>query len=223
MKVGTDAVVLGCLAPISPSTKRILDIGTGSGVIALMLAQRCKQATVIGIEIDEAASKQAQVNFEASIYAEQLIGFHQSLQNYAVSSSIKFDLIVSNPPFFEQVKNARISDVARSLARHDGSLSFSDLAKHAAVLLASTGSFCIILPVKEARLFGIEADLNGLHLTHEMAIIPRFGKPANRLVQVYQFMRHPLVQIEITLKDENGSPSEEYIQLSKEFYLRIDQ
>lgn len=223
MKVGTDAVVLGCLAPISPSTKRILDIGTGSGVIALMLAQRCKQATVIGIEIDEAASKQAQVNFEASIYAEQLIGFHQSLQNYAVSSSIKFDLIVSNPPFFEQGKNASISDSARSLARQDGSLSFSDLAKHATMLLASTGSFCIILPVQEARLFGIEAVLNGLHLTHEIAIIPRHGKAANRLVQVYQFMAHQLVQTEITLKDENGSASEEYIQLSKEFYLRIDQ
>jgi tRNA1Val (adenine37-N6)-methyltransferase len=223
MKVGTDAVVLGCLAPLLPQTKAILDIGTGSGVISLLLAQRCVDACITALEIDELAAQQAQFNFENSMYAARLNCVPTSLQKFGNHTKEKFDLIVSNPPFFEQGKNITIANNARSMARQDVSLSFSDLAKYSALLLNQSGSFCLILPIQEAHVFATEAVHHGLHVTHEIAIIPRVGKPANRLVQVYQFDKGNLVQTELTLKDENANPSEAYIQLSKDFYLRIDQ
>lgn len=222
MKVGTDAVVLGCLVPTIAPNNTILDIGTGTGIIALMLAQKNSDATITAIEIDAAAAKQASFNFEQSIFGKQLKCVPVSLQNFAQTANQKFDLIVSNPPFFEVHTNVAIANKARSLARQDVALPFQDLARSVSVLLQEQGSFWLILPLHEAQIFATIAASFALKLNHQIDIIPRQGKAANRVVQCYQFGSNNLVRTELILKNEKGLPSQEYIALSRDFYLRID-
>jgi tRNA1Val (adenine37-N6)-methyltransferase len=222
MKVGTDAVVLACLVKLTEQAKTVLDIGTGSGIIALMLAQRDANAQITAIEINALAAQQAQINFEQSKFAKQLFCKHISLQDYEQMASQKFDLIVSNPPFFEQQRNVSITNKARSLARQDAALPFVDLAKSVSILLKPQGSFWLILPVQEAAVFYKEAKSFGLNLQYQVNIIPNPNKVANRLVQCYQFSDNKLVQTELILKNEEGLPSSNYINLSREFYLRMD-
>ncbi|MEE0972800.1 MAG: methyltransferase, partial [Paludibacteraceae bacterium] len=140
MKVGTDGVLLGVLADVSKAT-RILDIGTGTGLIALMLAQRQKDAHVDAIEIDEQAAQQAQENIAQSPFC--YIHVHTTaLQAY--NSTQPYDLIVSNPPYF--VDSLKAPNAARNLARHTDSLSFADLLQGAERLLHNDGCFWVILP-----------------------------------------------------------------------------
>jgi tRNA1Val (adenine37-N6)-methyltransferase len=222
MKVGTDAVVLGCLVPTTSISNTILDIGTGTGIIALMLAQRNPEASITAIEIDIAAAQQANYNFEQSIFASQLKCVPISVQNFALTANQKFDLIVSNPPFFEKHANAAIADNARSLARQDVALSFHDLAHSVSILLQNQGCFWLILPVQEAQVFALAAASFSLNLSQQINIIPRQGKASNRVVQCYQMGHNKLLTTKLILKNEAGLPSQEYIDLSRDFYLRID-
>lgn len=222
MKVGTDAVVLGCLVPLTPISNTILDIGTGTGIIALMLAQRNPAASITAIEIDHAAAQQANYNFEQSIFASQLKCEPISVQKFVLTANQKFDLIVSNPPFFEKHANAAIVNTARSLARQDVALSFHDLAHSVSILLQKQGCFWLILPVQEAQTFALVAASFSLNLSQQINIIPRQGKASNRVVQCYQMGQNKVLTTELILKNEEGLPSQDYIAMSRDFYLRID-
>jgi tRNA1Val (adenine37-N6)-methyltransferase len=222
MKVGTDSVVLGASVNLNQSMKRALDVGTGSGVLALMLAQNHPNLLIDAIEIDSNACRQASENFSISPWKERLQSIETSLQNFTKETHNLYDCIVSNPPFFVTGSNFTIENEARSKARHDNDLSFQDLAIGVNTLLSENGEFWLILPVLEAVKFKDEASKNHLFLSKEIQIYPKPGKPIKRLIQVYKKQPMTLVQTELFLQNEAGKPSKEYIDISKEFYLRID-
>jgi tRNA1Val (adenine37-N6)-methyltransferase len=223
MKVGTDSVVLGASVELGAQEKNALDIGTGSGILALMLAQRFANLHIDAIEIDQEASKQASENFAISPWSNRLTATEFSLQKFIEQEHATYDCIVSNPPYFVAKSNFTIENDSRGKARHDGDLSFQDLAIGVSKLLAAEGKFWLILPVLEAEKFKEQAMLNHLHLNKEIQVYPKPGKPIKRLIQVYQKQPSALVRTELFLQNTEGKPSKEYIALSKEFYLRIDQ
>ena len=161
MKVGTDAVLLG--AWVFPNgSKQILDIGTGTGVVALMLAQKT-DAHIDAIDIDENAFLQATQNVSESKFVNQVSVTHSSLQEYSKTTSKKYNLIVTNPPYFEQ--SLKSSDEQRSFARHADVLPFEELIEGVTKLLDPKGKFCLILPKQEAELFVTVAKQHNLFLT----------------------------------------------------------
>ncbi|TKC06630.1 methyltransferase domain-containing protein [Pedobacter polaris] len=147
MKINTDGVLLAAIAE-SIDPKQILDIGTGTGVIALMLAQRFPEALIEAVEIDEQASATAKRNFQSSVFSNRLIVNHTAIEQY--NNAKQFDLIISNPPFF--VNDLRNSEEKKGIARHTNEVFFQDLITKVASLLNTNGSFWFILPVKQAEL-----------------------------------------------------------------------
>ena len=219
MKVGTDAVLLGAWAEAS-HPKKILDIGTGTGIIALMLAQRYA-CEVHAIEIDKESAALAADNFNLSPWKERMFCYHRSLQNFSKESSGAFDLIVSNPPYFETHKN--VSPSSRYIARHSDMLPNHELAYGIAALLSHTGVCCLILPVTQAREFVKEARPFGLfpqHITH-VRTLP--DKPVKRLLLQLGRKPEPLVrEDELLIRlGEDGVFSEAFVALTKEYYLHF--
>ena len=220
MKVGTDGVLLGCWAPVAFSIQksevRFLDIGTGSGLVALMLAQRCPEAEVEGIDIDAAAVEQARENFEQSVFSIQCSAFRSSLQEWQGGP---YDLIVSNPPYFQNsLKNP---DKGREMARHTDTLSYEELVHHSARLMKEGRQLALILPAEaEAEICAIAAK-EGLSLTHLTRVFSKESKPARRVMMSFQHSAFSIQPIEDTLvlEDEKGGRSAAYSELCKEFYL----
>jgi tRNA1Val (adenine37-N6)-methyltransferase len=143
MKVGTDGVLLGAWAN-AKNAKKILDIGTGTGLIALMLAQRNPEAQIVAIDIDERACEQANDNFKASPWSDRLFIQHISLANYSKENNDQFDLIISNPPFFKN--SLKPTSTSRSIARHNDSLPYTDLFKYSSKLNTKDGKLSLIIP-----------------------------------------------------------------------------
>ncbi len=218
MKVGTDSVVLGAIIPLIGSEQTILDIGTGSGLLALMLAQR-SNAQIDAIEIDEAACEQARENFENSPWNNRLQASQISLQGFQKIIGIQYDLIISNPPYFEAGKNYSIHDLQRSKARHDGDLPFVDLVSGVMNLLKETGHFWLILPVDEAINFKAIAHSQKLFLSAQIEIVPRAGMPVKRVVQGYTKKLVVEKMSSQILMTSNHSKTESYFDLTKDFYL----
>ncbi len=225
MKVGTDGVVLGCWAitPPYPSPQgreiRILDIGTGSGLIARMLMQRFPEAEVEAIDIDEAAVEQAREN-GVNAYLSRL----QDWKNVKcqMSNDKCYNLIVANPPYFQNsLKNP---DKGRELARHTDSLSYSELLHHSARLLTEDGQLALILPAEsEAEIITLAAT-EGLFLVRVTRVYSKVSKPARRVL--LQFARSASQEGELTpiedqlvLEDDHDGRSEAYRELTKDFYL----
>ena len=232
MKVGTDGVLLGAWCPISNfkfqiSNFRILDVGTGSGLIALMLAQRCPNAQIDAIDIDEAAVEQARENAQISNFKFQISNFVSSLQEWGVSKyyldaidEIKYDLIVSNPPYFQNsLKNP---DKGREMARHTDTLSYEELVKHSARLLREGGQLALILPAEaETEIREIAAHYS-LYCTHATRVFSKETKPARRVLLLFEMSRFrddEMTSDSLVLEDEKGGRSLPYQELCKEFYL----
>ncbi len=222
MKVGTDGVLLGAWTGQTVQQQAavphsVLDIGTGSGLVALMLAQQFSSCEIRAIDIEAAAVEQAAFNFARSPWAERLRSEQATLQTYVSTKS--FDLIVSNPPYFENsLKNP---DKGRELARHTDSLPYADLVAHTARLLSPEGMAAYILPA--------EAETNILSLTAAAGLFPvrltrvhsKAGKPAKRILAVFRFLSTPmLVSPEVFYIEGDGTPrSHAYADLTREFYL----
>ncbi|SHN19910.1 tRNA1Val (adenine37-N6)-methyltransferase [Cyclobacterium lianum] len=217
MKMGTDAVLLGALAHLD-KTKMILDIGTGTGVIALMLAQRFPEARVHGVEIEAQAFVQATQNFRDSPWRDRLEIDHAAFQDYALTRDRKYDLIVSNPPFFSgQLKSP---DTQKSWARHDDQLSQKDLLLGVDQLLTEEGLFWLILPVREMRLFKTLAKQSGFVLQQEYLIRDRAGvDPRRQICSFGKGNRCPKPSGEIILKEASGGFHIDYRNLLKDFLL----
>jgi len=161
MKVGTDGVLLGAWATIGHDPYTILDIGTGTGIVALMLAQRSFAEQIDALEIDENAHEQATNNFENSPWNDRLFCYHASLDNFMDElEDQEYDLIVSNPPFYSESVSS--GDKARDIARQNHSLPFSDLCEAASVLLSDEGIFAVIVPYKEEPYFLTFTASNGI-------------------------------------------------------------
>ena len=220
MKVGTDGVLLGAWAglTLSPqlSTLNILDIGTGTGLIALMLAQRFPPSHIVGIDIDDASLEQAKENVESSIFKAQIQLQKQDFSDID-SFSNKYDLIVSNPPFYTEETLG--GNQARDRARHTTSLPFETLVQNAARLLTEDGLFSVIIPHQSAADFISLCVASRLYLTRRLNIRSTERKPFNRVLLEFSTKMLPSETSTLTLYDVNNNRSSEYTHLTQDFYL----
>lgn len=215
MKVGTDGVLLGAWADCEV-VKNILDIGTGTGVIALQMAQRNPTAQVQAVEIDETAAKRARANFDNSPWAERLEVEQTAVQEF--SPAEKFDLIISNPPYF--VDSLLPPDAKRSTARHTHDLTFDELDKAVCRLLVENGKFALILPVTEFEKYLL---LTQLHLVRRCDVYSIEGGDVKRVMGEFAKQKptevaHETLAIEV---ENRGEFSAEYRALTKDFYLKF--
>lgn len=213
--MGTDGVLLGAWAN-TKGANRILDIGTGTGVIALMLAQRTSDVTHIdALDISTEEYQQANENFQASKWSERLKAHHCAFQNYHAPP---YDLIVSNPPFF--IDSAKPPDTERVRARHTDTLSPENLLTHASRLLNANGKFGVILPVTEGELFITLAKKFKLHCVRRCEFHSRKHKPAERFLLEFQFLEKPCALEKLVLYVKDEVWTEEYKSLTRDFYLK---
>ena len=219
MKVGTDAVLLGAWV-LPNGSKRILDIGTGTGVIALMIAQK-SQAHIDAIDIDEHAVIQATQNVLNSKFSEQVSVTKSSLQEYSKISTQKYNLIVTNPPYFEQ--SLKSSDEQRSHARHADVLPFEELLDGVLKLMDDKGKFCLILPTLEAVKFRALAEKRGLHLSKLLRVKSRIDKETDKR-HLMQFEVKPTEFSEKTIAielEDRHQYTEDYKDLTKDYYINF--
>jgi len=216
MKVGTDSVLLGCLIAINDAVN-CLDIGTGTGILSLMLAQRNNEFIIDAIEIDEQAFMQAKNNFYSSKFTHQIQAHCCALQNFVALK--KYDLIISNPPYFVGKNNFSIANIQRAKARHDNDLSFEDLINSVIKLLSKTGKFILILPIAEAITFKELAIQKGLFLNKETFIKPKPSKEPNRMIMEFSLLQKEKITAEFIIYNDDNSQTEAYKNLTSEFYL----
>lgn len=215
MKVGTDAVLLGAWAEVKP-TDWVLDIGTGCGILPLMLAQK-GIAKVHAVDLDEASALEAAENFQASQWSRQLFAFHADIRKFTMQCT--YDLIISNPPFFI---NSYKSDTDRkNQTRHtDTSLSFVELASAVKRLLKPDGRFVLVLPERESRDFIPIAAKYHLYVHKCQQIIPMEGKEPNRVNLELRFGKPESVQVtELVMRKVDNSFTEAYNDVVKPYYL----
>lgn len=217
MKVGTDGVLLGAWAE---GGSRILDIGAGTGLISLMMAQRYPEARVVGIDIDADACQQARENVDASPFADRVVMECCALQELGVTSSseVLYDAIVSNPPFF--VNSMKNPDSKRTLARHTDSLPFPVLMKGVKRWLSDDGVFSAIVPAEVVEQFVSEAYCSGLLLTRKCGVKTVERKQPKRFLLAFRKRRVAALEEEIkTMTDSQGNRSSWYVKITEEFYL----
>lgn len=219
MKVGTDAVLLGAWADTS-FCRNILDIGTGTGIIALMLAQR-SQATVEAIDIDKEACVQATENAAASPYTERIKVIHASCADFAASNQQKrYDLIVSNPPYF--INSLKCPDNKRTVARHTDTLLLSDLIREAQTLLSLSGRIALVLPYERLEEVKALASANHLYICRQTDVIPTPGAaPKRLLVELSTTEENIKNRDTLIIEEARHQYTPEYIALTKEFYLKM--
>ena len=217
MKVGTDGALLGAWATVGAHEHHLLDIGTGSGLIALMLAQR-SQALIDAIDIDAPACQQAKENVARSPFAGRIEVHHSSLSNYHPAER-KYDLIASNPPYF--IQSLKCPDLTRSQARHADSLSLPELLRESLRLLAHTGRLALVLPFDQRNILLEEAKQVGLHPYRETHVSTRQGTPPKRLlIELGQETITPLYD-QLAIEDESHQYTPEFIALERNYYLKI--
>jgi tRNA1Val (adenine37-N6)-methyltransferase len=218
MKVGIDGVLLGAWTPIGNANK-MLDVGCGTGLIALMLAQR-SEAEIRCIDIDENAVLQATENVKNSPWSNRIAVLQSSFQDFANISTERFDLIVSNPPYF--VNSLKTPNVSRTTARHTDSLTHEELIESALKLLNPDGRICIILPVAEALQCIRFAEGKGLCCSKQVTVFPKPGVPAKRLLLEFSRNQTERLETELTIESENRHQySPEFTELAKDFYLKL--
>jgi tRNA1Val (adenine37-N6)-methyltransferase len=215
MPVGTDAVLLGAIANCD-SVKSILDIGTGSGIIALMLAQR-SQANIDAIEIDESSFLKAKKNFHNSPWPERLTAIHSSFQDFSNKTTNTYDLIVSNPPFFSNSLKPHLE--RKRISKHDEQLNFIELISGVARLLKSHGKFTLILPYSEKDKIVQIAKTQNLHLLNIVDILPKATKKPNRAILEFGFIEPKQIKSNsFTLRSPDNAYSGKYKQITKDFH-----
>ncbi len=216
MKVGTDAVLLGAVAN-AEGVDVILEIGAGCGIVSLIMAQR-SGATIDAVEIDHDSAEQARSNADRSPWAEKINIIHDSIQNYSVMASIRYDLIISNPPFFNC--SLKSPDKKRNLSRHNDSMSYKDLLAAAVRLMKEEASFWVILPSPEFDNFNQIANAASLHLQRKINIISKEGRKEHRVImQFRKNVADPVTEKAITILDQSGKYTSDYKNLTQDFYL----
>jgi tRNA1Val (adenine37-N6)-methyltransferase len=220
MKVGTDGVLLGAWCNVA-DTKKVLDIGTGSGVIAIMIGQRSEEAIVHGVEIDEAAFLQAEYNMAQADWADRLKAIKAAIQDYAKLSREAYDLIVSNPPFFSGGTFSHNQD--RNNVRHTIKLPHGDLLIAARKLLTKNGRFCVILPLIEGLRFQEIAKKYALYCTKITEVRSRPDSSVERLLMQFEktAVDQPIKDELVIYQQKGREYTSDYIDLTKDFYLKM--
>jgi len=219
MKIGTDGVLLGAWTALKTKPVSILDIGAGTGIIALMLAQRSNAATIDAIELDESAHGQCVENFENSSWADRLFCYHAGLDEFVDEIEESYDLIVSNPPFYSEVVSS--GNISRDVARQNKSLPFDELLEGVSKLLSKDGLFTTIIPYKEENVF--------------IDLAATFGLFANRLIRVkgnptaeikrslieISFKKTKATENELTIEIKRHEYTFEYQELTRDSHLKM--
>lgn len=216
MKVGTDGVLLGAWSKVPNGN--VLDIGSGSGLISLMVAQRNKNCTIDAIDIDQQAYLQTLNNIKNCPWNDRIKGHHTALQCFHPSS--KYNLIISNPPFF--INAFKAENESKNRARHTDELSYQDFIHCATQLLQPSGILSVVLPVKEAEFFNDIAHQNKLYINRKCWVKPNSSKAPKRVLLEFRF--HPKVVITEYLtieRDQRHDYTEEYRNLTQDFYLKF--
>lgn len=226
MKVGTDGVLLGAWASLKNNPHSILDIGAGTGVIALMLAQRSHADTIEAIELDAAAYEQCTDNFENSIWSDRLFCFHAGFDEFVDEYTAEdpedvelYDLIVSNPPFYSE--DVSSGNTARDQARQNTSLPFDELVSGVAKLLAPGGIFSTIIPFKEEVEFSTLAAKENLFPTRITRVKGSKNTEIKRSLLEFSNTPTPPSINELIIENERHSYTSAYIELTKDFYLKM--
>jgi tRNA1Val (adenine37-N6)-methyltransferase len=214
MRINTDGVLLAVLAS-QDAPSHILDVGTGTGVIALMLAQRYEAAKVDAVEIDAAASNRAGQNFKSSDFASRLSIYCTDIALF--DSEVRYDLILSNPPFF--VKDLKSTEPRKGIARHAHDDFFDSLITKVASLLTPTGLFWVILPIKQAEHLIIQAEPLGLYPSKIIHVFSDESKSAFRQIVCFSFTTSPLVEQNFYIYAGTGEYTDAYVNLLKDFFL----
>jgi tRNA1Val (adenine37-N6)-methyltransferase len=217
MKVNTDGILLGAWTNLE-GVKSVLDVGTGTGLIALMFAQR-SDALITGVEIEKNAAEEAVQNVQNSNWGNRVTIYNTSFQEFAAISEIKFDLIATNPPFFSNaIKNA---NPHLSMARHNDLLSFVDIISGAVKLLTGTGKLALILPFNQSIDFIAKARLKGLFLNRMTEVKPFPGKEPNRCLMEFGKSESIMQKSQMTIfEDSKIDYSEDFKSLTRSFYLK---
>lgn len=216
MKVGTDGVLLGAWAPVG-NAKQILDVGTGTGLIALQLAQRNPCARITALEIDFVAAVQANENVHSSPWADRIEVVCSDFRDF--QSEGKFDLIVSNPPYFMDA--LKCPDEQRCTARHAGGLNYDLLFRHSAHLLEEEGVLSLIIPVEAERTIIDAAWSHKMFPSHCMRVFTKPGKPCRRVMFTFGFQEKKCTEENLCIELSRHAYTPEYVDLTKEFYLRM--
>ena len=220
MKVGTDGVLLGAWAPISHNPFSILDIGAGTGIIALMLAQRTHAEQIDALEIDEDAYEQAVDNFENSPWGDRLFCFHAGLDEFIEEPEDEYELIVSNPPFYAE--DYKTESEQRDLARFQDAMPFEELVEAADLLLSEHGIFALIIPFKEEEKFIALAKESELYPVKITRVKGTPKSEIRRSLLAFSRNESPEIKIdELIIEIDRHVYTPEYIELTKEFYLKM--
>ncbi|AKD03493.1 methyltransferase [Pontibacter korlensis] len=217
MKVCTDSCVFGAYVEVQEA-QRILDIGTGTGLLSLMVTQR-SHASIDAVEINAEAQLQAQENFAASPWAKQLHLHPMSLQEFARCERPKYDVILSNPPFF--LSSLKSPDAARNTAKHTGELLFEDILQFAQSHLKDQGKLCLLLPPPEAAHFAKLAKASDLYLSETLQVFTYHGGKCIRHIQTYTFtpMAMPVIKEFYIREEDKVTYTSAFTELLKSYYL----
>lgn len=215
MKVGTDGVLLGAWAPECIAGGRILDIGTGTGVMAIMAAQRNPSARIVGVEIDDMSALQARENAEASPWADRVEIVNADIRSYEAAAP--FDLVISNPPYF--VDSLKSPDSGRTTARHTVSLDFGELMSAVERLLAPDGRFAVIVPAEAASRV-VASGRFVLRRRCDVRSKPSAGPIRTMMEFAAGYCGAPEFS-ELTIGDGKGGYTAEYVALTRDFYLKF--
>lgn len=222
MKIGTDGVLLGAWASEPSSGSSVLDIGSGTGILALMLAQRSDADTIDAVEIDAEAYQQCVTNFEASPWADRLFCYHAPLVDFATefaSEGDTYDAIISNPPFYTDAYFA--TDASRTTARFTDALSFEELCASVAMLLADEGVFSVIIPAKETPSFLKIAQIHQLFPFRICQVQGRKESPVKRTMIEFSFEQKALKEETLIIETDRHVYTPEYTSLTRDFYLHL--
>ena len=219
MKVGTDGVLLGAWTPINTQPNSILDIGAGTGLIALQLAQRCHAQLIDAVELHPEAYEQCVLNFENSPWADRLFCYHASIQEFALEMEDQYDLIVSNPPFYSEKASSK--NPARNTARFTENLPFKTLLHCVASLLSPQGIFSVIIPNKEEKKIISLAQEVGLFPKDICRVRGTLNTKLKRSLMTFSFQEQKIQEEELIIETFRHQYTKDYIHLVKDFYLKM--
>ncbi|MFT5215395.1 MAG: tRNA1Val (adenine37-N6)-methyltransferase [Glaciecola sp.] len=219
MKIGTDAVLLGAWTSVNQEPFSVLDIGAGSGVIALILTQRSNAELIDAIEIDDDAYEQCTENFENSSWNDRLFCYHTSLKEFTEEIEDKYDLIVSNPPFYSD--DYKSDNKQRDLARFEDALPFNHLLESVSNLLSKNGVFSVVLPFKEEEKFIALATKSKLLSNRILRVKGNPSSEIKRSLMQFSFTECEVEIGELIIETERHQYTQDYINLTKDFYLKM--
>ena len=219
MKVGTDGVLLGAWTPIDHTPNSILDIGAGTGLIALMLAQRTSSEQIDALEIDEDAYEQATDNFENSPWSDRLFCYHAGLDEFVEEPEDEYDLIVCNPPFYTE--DYKTDNEQRDLARFSDAMPFEELIEAADLLLSENGIFSVIIPHKEEEKFIALANEFDLYPVKITRVRGTTTSEIKRSLLAFSRNKQNCHSDELIIENTRHDYTKEYIALTKDFYLKM--